>query len=711
MSIHALRKGQHVRIGPSEFVISQRLAGSHWQLENTATGEWCTFNEDELLDRFANNELSFVMGVEPPRPPTDQLNVELHGDLSTYPSDLVTLARNRVKYLKEIDRRQPLAITPTTMKPLIGSVSEEIKDTKPPGWLTVWRDYRKWVAAGRDIRAIVLRYGDRGRREARMSPEVKITTEQVIKDLYLKPERKRVPEVHLEIVRRLNDENKFRLGPDRLRIPSQRTIYRAIARLSPYEVMAARYGKRRADTEFRVSTTGPVTTRPLERVVMDHTPSDLIVVDDDSLLPLGRPTITTALDEDTRCPMGFYGSFEPPSCLAVMRCLKHAILPKTYVQHQFPSIKNRWECYGVPELVVVDNPPEFHSSHFELACLQIGCDIQYAKVLVPWYKGKIERFLRTLNHDLLHGEPGTTFSNILERDDYDPCKNAVVLLSTFREILHKWIVDVYLQTPHRGIKGIPAHRWQCETCGLPPPLPPSAAALDIVLGMTVHRVVFHYGIELEGLKYNGPELGELRRRTGPTVKVELTFDPGDLGQIHVLDPVKRVYIRVPALDQTYANGLSFWQNRVIRRYAQHELGGRADIVALAQAKAEIRALIERDFNRKSTGGRKRVARFIESHTVAHLPEREAHQSSITGPPGDETVNSSGLHIPVTQQPEVSPAASGEGDLLFDATAGRLSVFTDDEILPVFEAALDLPRPLAPTPASANGSSATGRTND
>ena len=51
--------------------------------------------------------------------------------------------------------------------------------------------------------------------------------------------------------------------------------------------------------------------------------------------------------------------------------------------------------YGIPELIVVDNPMEFHSTHFELACLQIGCDIQYAKVLVPWYKGKIERFQGT----------------------------------------------------------------------------------------------------------------------------------------------------------------------------------------------------------------------------------------------------------------------------------------------------------------------------
>ena len=243
--------------------------------------------------------------------------------------------------------------------------------------------------------------------------------------------------------------------------------------------------------------------------------------------------------------MGFYAGFEPPSCLSVMRCLRHAILPKTYVPRDFPSTKNRWECYGVPEVVVVDNPPEFHSSHFERACLQIGTDIQYARVLVPWYKGKLERFQGTLSHDLMHGIPGTTFSNILERDDYDATGHAVVLLNTFRELMHKWIIDVYLQTPHRGIKDTPAHRWQTAMSGLPLPLPMSAGELDVVLGMTVQRAVFHYGIELEGLKYNSPDLGELRRRTGFGVRVELTFDPGDLGHVNVFDPIKDGYFRVP----------------------------------------------------------------------------------------------------------------------------------------------------------------------
>ena len=46
--------------------------------------------------------------------------------------------------------------------------------------------------------------------------------------------------------------------------------------------MVARYGKRRAEMEFRVSGTGPETSRALQRVSMDHTPSDMIVVDDAS---------------------------------------------------------------------------------------------------------------------------------------------------------------------------------------------------------------------------------------------------------------------------------------------------------------------------------------------------------------------------------------------------------------------------------------------
>jgi hypothetical protein len=205
-------------------------------------------------------------------------------------------------------------------------------------------------------------------------------------------------------------------------------------------------------------------------------------------------------------------------------------------------------------------------------------------------------------------------------------------------------------------------------------LPPTARDLDLVLGMTAQRVVFHYGIELEGLKYNGPELGELRRRIVSGTKVELTFDPGDLGHINVLDSQKGAYIPVPAVDQAYATGLSLWQHKVIRRYALRQLSARTDIVALARAKAEIRALVERDFDRKSTHGRRRHARFLEDHTW---------KPAISAQPTVEVNLSHAICMVEDAPAQAKPALPPEPT--------HIDTFSDDGVLPVFEASLDLPR--------------------
>ena len=138
MSLNALRKGQRIQAGASEFLILQRLPDNRWQLQNTATGEWCTFTEDDLLDRFARSEISFIAEAEA-WGPAGGLAAKLTRDLAAYPPELVALGRKREQYLKEIDRRQPISMTRTSMEPLIRLVSERVNDDKPPGWLTVWR--------------------------------------------------------------------------------------------------------------------------------------------------------------------------------------------------------------------------------------------------------------------------------------------------------------------------------------------------------------------------------------------------------------------------------------------------------------------------------------------------------------------------------------------------------------------------------------------
>ncbi len=126
MSLNALRQGIHIKIGPTRFLILQKLADNNWQLQNTETGEWCRFTEDELLDQFARNELVFDRSTPDQHSGDQDGSVRLDRALPGYPPEVVAIAQNRVQYLKEIDRLQPIAITSKTMEPLVQSVSERI---------------------------------------------------------------------------------------------------------------------------------------------------------------------------------------------------------------------------------------------------------------------------------------------------------------------------------------------------------------------------------------------------------------------------------------------------------------------------------------------------------------------------------------------------------------------------------------------------------
>ena len=60
---------------------------------------------------------------------------------------------------------------------------------------------------------------------------------------------------------------------------------------------------------------------PLAVVQIDHTPADIILVDDQHRLPLGRPWITLAMDINTRMVVGYFLSFDPPSETSLSMCV------------------------------------------------------------------------------------------------------------------------------------------------------------------------------------------------------------------------------------------------------------------------------------------------------------------------------------------------------------------------------------------------------
>ena len=139
---------------------------------------------------------------------------------------------------------------------------------------------------------------------------------------------------------------------------------------------------------------------------------------------------------------------------------------------------------------------------------------------------------------------------------------------------------------------------------------------------------------------------------------------------------------------------------------------RTDMVALAQAKAEIRALGRARFQSQIDAWPEAPCTIYgRPHKSVTFRSEAANQRLLSSLPGEERAGAAGMHHLFPVQAEQGQHRPPEVRPLPDATAGQLDVFTDDEILPVFEAALDLPRPLAPTPASANGASATEEADD
>jgi putative transposase len=314
----------------------------------------------------------------------------------------------------------------------------------------------------------------------------------------------------------------------------------------------------------------------------------------------------------TKLILGFYLSFDPPSTFTVLEALKHSITPKSYVRERYPNIRHSWDAYGLPEKLVVDNALEHHGNHLELACKQLGINLQYSPRGKPWYRNSVERGFGTIASQLFHRLPGTTFSNILSKADYNPYKHAIVPANTADEIVHKYLIDVYQRSPHRGVMGVPALRWERSIEKWPPSLPAKASDLDFVLSHSERRVISPSGIELDCLLYNDDRLALLRseakaREKGNPV-VDVKRYGRDLSKIGVHDEKRDRYLTVLALDHEYTRGLTLWQHKVIRKYVRKQLKEDVDIVSLCRAKLEIQEIVEREWHTVKTS-RARMARF------------------------------------------------------------------------------------------------------
>jgi putative transposase len=529
-----------------------------------------------------------------------------------------------------------------------------------PHWSTVYRWRRKYIHGARSINAVVSRHDKKGSRASHFSPEVIKTVQGAIDSVFLTEKKRTLQDTLDKALVDTRRENKLRPDQDQLREPTRRLVKSMIDAIPAFDRCQAREGRTVALRRFRSVLKHRITQAPLERAEIDHTVLDLMVVDDiHDYLPLGRPLLTVCIDDYTRCILGINIDFEPASFLTVSRCLKHAFMPKTSLRTTYSEIDHEWDPHGVMRELSMDNGPEFHSDSLEYACMDLGIEIHYAPRKTPWFKGKVERFIGTLNRSVCHTAPGTTFSNIFEKGDYDPMKNAVVRLSKLQHVVRKWVVDVYHQKPHRILKQLPAVTWKTSIRPEDILLPQCPESLDAILGRRVVRTLTHQGIEMDKLFYNSPDITKLRRQLGDKLKVEASVDDGDLGQIVVVSPNKTRMFTVPAVTPAYAKGLTRWQHKVCKRYAAQQLD-RHDSTSWLEAKDRIAEMIRDELDAKrAKKTHKRLGRYLngsrDPSPLASVPAI-ADVEAVSAPAANAQAASSPSSdiVAAAVQPQIAP---------------------------------------------------------
>ncbi|WP_083657734.1 Mu transposase C-terminal domain-containing protein [Herbaspirillum camelliae] len=586
MKNYIFKVGALITIKQQRFRIARIIVDGRVQLEAEVDGTLSNTTCEELLKHYAERNLRFSDSHSDNEPGS----ISLGRPLSTFSQPVQQNAIRKKAYLDFIQNQGRFVSTPRTLQIHIEECARRLGDPTPPSPITVYRWNRELAMHQGDYRSLIARHDRKGGHGCRLHQDVREILTAVIDEVYLSEQRNSGDMVHAEVITRINKWNEFQQRNRRLAIPSRATIYRALSNLDRYDEMAARFGKRIADMKFRTSGLGELQMRILQRVEIDHTPLDLFVIDETTDLPQGRPTVTLAIDAYSKMPVGMHIGFSGPSIEAVFACIRHALLPKTYVKDAYPEIENDWPCYGHIETLVCDNGLEFHSHELERVALELGTQIVFCPKRQAYYKGSIERFLKSLNFQFARMLPGHSFAKWFHREDYDPLKDAVITFDQMMRYLHRWLIDVYAQRLHRGINSSPYRKWSENALQEPPRLIADLDRLDITLGRSCERTLFHYGIELHNLRYNDPALLAIRRQLGEQVKVQIRYYFDDISLIHVIDPITQNAIPVPALDQAYARGLSIEQHRLICARAREINKGAINTSSIARAKSEIREI-------------------------------------------------------------------------------------------------------------------------
>lgn len=225
----------------------------------------------------------------------------------------------------------------------------------------------------------------------------------------------------------------------------------------------------------------------------------------------------------------------------------------------------------------------------------------------------------------LHKLPGTTFSNTEKRKGYDSEKEAVMTLKEFKRQVVDFIVNVYHQNRHDGIGMPPVRKWSMGITGdehTPgtgvPPVPEDPVRIQIDFMPYEERTVQQYGVQIDHIRYYGPELDPYVNRADEgdaDSKRKFLFrrDPRDISKLYFLDPKDNAYVQIPYM----AIGLppmSQWELREVTKQLKADGIKDIDEHRIFEALARMRLRVARATG-KTKLARRQAARQPEPKPV------------------------------------------------------------------------------------------------
>lgn len=520
-------------------------------------------------------------------------------DVSTISSDEWAIAQQRFS-----------AIQPFISNSIIRRESMEVRAKEigvDAATLYRWLErYRNW----HEVLALVPRKRGWKAGSSRLTIQADKLIDNVIDEHYLTPSRRSIQSTIKEV-----SERAKAMGIE----PPGASAIRARIKNIPEKILLRRRGYADKARNRHTPSVGqfPGADYPLAIVQIDHTPIDLIIVDDRHRKPIGRLWLTLAIDVHSRMITGYYLALEDPSAVSVGMCLAHSILPKEswLLLHKVDA---EWPVWGFPRVVHSDNGADFKAEDIRRSCSNYNIENNFRPKKNPKYGGHIERLLGTFMR-MLHELPGTTFGNTSDREGYDSDKHSALTMDEFERWLVMTII-LYHSEYHSALYMSPARKWHLGFFGnreldplvCIPPRPNDPHTLQLDFMPQFDRTVQTYGVQIDVMYYSEALRHWINTKdpeTGLARKFVFRRDPRDISVIWFYDPVLKQYFRIPVANQAFP-AATVWEYRAAKQQAVDEGYGHIDEALISRLIIERRALVE-----EAVSTTKKTRRAAQKHKV------------------------------------------------------------------------------------------------